>query len=426
MKSDPCFVGIDVGTSGVRAVAVNGNGDPVAQGSAKMAEFGSDHRAPDIWRKATVAAFSTLSKQISPSSVRSLAVDGTSGTMLAADRKGRPVARALMYNDPATDQTLLKTIARVAPSTSTAHGATSALARAIALQGSVGTERVLHQADWIAGLFSGRFDVSDANNALKTGFDPVQDIWPEWLNETGVEIAKLPEVLEPGTPVGTAEGELADHFDLPSEVLVVTGTTDGCASFLATGANKTGDAVTVLGSTLTIKILSDAPIFAPEFGIYSHRVPGGWLAGGASNSGGNVIAAHFDDEAVAAHCGMIDPSTDSGLQYYPLLRPGERFPFNDPEHAPRMEPRPSDDTVFLKAILEGIADIETTGYRRLAELGAPEIRSMRTVGGGAGNEMWSRMRKRRLGIPFKKARAEEAAVGTAFLALAGARKSGLA
>ena len=87
-------------------------------------------------------------------------------------------------------------------------------------------------------------------------------------------------VVDPGAVTGTARGRLASRFGLNPETLIVAGTTDGCASFLATGASEPGDGVTALGSTLTIKLLCDAPIFAPEYGIYSHRIAGGWLAGG--------------------------------------------------------------------------------------------------------------------------------------------------
>jgi len=51
------------------------------------------------------------------------------------------------------------------------------------------------------------------------------------------------------------------------------------ASFLATGPHRRGDGVSVLGTTLTIMMLSDVPLFVPEYGIYSHRIGDMWLAG---------------------------------------------------------------------------------------------------------------------------------------------------
>jgi sugar (pentulose or hexulose) kinase len=82
-----------------------------------------------------------------------------------------------------------------------------------------------------------------------------------------------------------------------------------------------------------------------------------------------------------------------------------------------MMPRPADDAVFLQALLEGIAKIEELGYRRLAELGGPQLTSVTTIGGGAANESWSRIRAAALGVPLKMPMSDEAAVGVARLAL---------
>lgn len=417
MAREPLFVGIDAGTSGVRAIAIDAERQVVAQGAARMDAFGTDHRSPAIWRAALEAAIEMLLAAIDPGAISAISVDGTSGTMVPVDGEGRPLGQPMMYNDPVEDAAVVETIGRIAPETSAARGANSALARAIVLQDTPGAVRVIHQADWIAGLFSGRFDVSDENNALKTGYDPVARQWPDWIVQAGISLSQLPQVQEPGTVMARAGGTLARRFGLREDVAVVAGTTDGCASFLATGASRPGDGVTALGTTLTIKLFSDKPVFAPQFGIYSHRLAGGWLAGGASNTGGNVLAAHFASNEIAVLSQRIDPETDTGFDYYPLSKPGERFPVNDPAMQPRMEPRPADDALFLKAILEGIANVEAMAYEKLAELGAPALASIRTVGGGASNPVWSAMRQRKLTVPARPVLSLEAAFGTALLAL---------
>ena len=249
--------------------------------------------------------------------------------------------------------------------------------------------------------------------------------WPDWLGRTGADLALLPDVVAPGTPVGTISAESAQRFGLPSDLAVVAGTTDGCASFLATGADRVGDAVTALGSSLTLKLLGERPLFSPQFGIYSHRIGDAWLAGGASNTGGKVLAHFFSVERIVELSRTIDPSKPTGLDYYPLTGAGERFPVADAALAPRLEPRPADDVLFLQAMLEGIAAIEASGYRRLAELGGPALRSVRSVGGGARNPAWTAIRGKKLGVPFLGAVSEEAAAGTARLALQGARQAGL-
>ncbi len=168
-----------------------------------------------------------------------------------------------------------------------------------------------------------------------------------------------------------------------------------------------------------MKLLSATPVFAPDFGIYSHRIGEQWLAGGASNTGGGAIAAHFTREDLARLTPLLDPDQPTGLDYYPLSKPGERFPINDPSFAPRLDPRPTDERVFLQAILEGIARIEAEAYAKLGELGASPLRSIRTAGGGASNPAWTKMRLKALGVPEKPSLSEHAAVGTARLAWRG-------
>ena len=420
----PLVIGIDIGTSGARAVAMRPDFSITAQSAVRLDKFGQNPRAPSAWWQAVEAALTELLAGIDRTAVRAIAIDGTSGTLLPVDAAGRPLAEPLMYNDKVDDAGILADIGRQAPEASAAHGATSGLAKALRFQHLPGITAVLHQADWIAGNLSGRFDVSDENNALKTGYDVEARRWPDWIAATGMRMDLLPDVIEPGDVIGTLTAAAAQLFGLPRDVALVAGTTDGCASFLATGATTAGDGVTALGSSLTIKILSDRPISAPRFGIYSHRLGDTWLAGGASNSGGKVLAQHFSLARIIELSAAIDPTTETGLDYYPLGMAGERFPIADPALPPRLSPRPADDADYFKAMLEGMAAIEALGYRRLAELGAPALTSVRSVGGGAANKAWTAIRQRKLGVAFLPTLSDEAAAGTARLALKGASKAG--
>ncbi|MCV9961593.1 FGGY-family carbohydrate kinase [Pararhizobium sp. BT-229] len=418
-------IGIDIGTSGARAVAMDAGFGVVACGSSRLSDFSADHRDPVVWWKAVCTALGQVLDAIDGTQVKAIAIDGTSGTMLPVDAAGTPLSVPMMYNDPVVDADILGRITAQAPQESAAHGATSGLAKVLTFQSIPDVFRVIHQADWLAGHFTGLYDVSDENNALKTGYDPVSRTWPEWIGETGARIEFLPDVLPAGAPIAGISDAAATAFGLPDDVVIVAGTTDGCASFLATGADQPGDAVSALGTTLTVKMLSDRPLFAPEYGLYSHRIGDMWLAGGASNTGGVVLSAHFDNERIAALSAEIDPSTDSGLDYYPLVQDGERFPVNDPRMKPRMSPRPENDAAFLKAIFEGIAGVEKLAYDRLASLGSPALRSIRTVGGGARNPVWTAIRNRKMPVPFLSVISEEAAAGAARLALVGAKSAGV-
>lgn len=411
-------IGIDIGTSGVRAAAVEANNSlisyataairaPITDGLRKMQD-------PVLWWDALGRALDGL--HLTGHTARAIAIDGTSGTILPIAADGTPVGLASMYNDVAEPADVAM-VASAAPQETAALGATSPLARALAMRN--GATRIIHQADWLMGKLCGRFDVSDENNALKSGYDPVARMWPQWIGKTGFDVALFPAVVPAGTRIGTILPEIARRFHLPADTAIVTGTTDGCAAFLASGAAAPGDGVTSLGTTLTVKLLSASPVFAPQYGIYSHRIGDQWLAGGASNVGGVTISKHFSKAEIERLSPLIDADHPTGLDYYPLPAPGERFPINDPSYAPRLTPRPANDRVYFQAILEGIASVEALGYRRLAELGATPLASIRTAGGGAANDGWTKIRLKKLGVPARPSLSEHAAVGTARLAWRG-------
>jgi sugar (pentulose or hexulose) kinase len=402
-------LGIDLGTSGVRAVVLDER-DRTASSHAAVIASGERWDPAVLWDRVA-----TVLQALDLSGVQAVAVAGTSGTLVAVDADGRALGALSPYS-AAADAALVASIRALAPATSAAQGGTSALGRAIGLQATPGVCHILHEADWVAGRLCGRFDTTDENNALKTGYDPVAQAWPAWIGDAGMRTALLPRVVAPGAVFATVTPAASAAYGFPRDAVVAAGTTDGCASFLSTGAGAPGDAVTALGSTLTLKLLSDAPVSAPAFGIYSHRLSGKWLAGGASNTGGAVLAAHFSPAELDNLSCCFDPARDSGLGYYPLPRPGERFPINDPHLQPRMLPRPADDAAFLHGLLEGIARIEALGYRRLMEHGAPPVVRVLTVGGGAANPAWTALRARILGVPVVRVATSSAAMGAAMLA----------
>ena len=229
----------------------------------------------------------------------------------------------------------------------------------------------------------------------------------------------LPSVQVPGEVVSPILPNIATQFGLPKTCQICAGTTDSIAAFLASGAHLSGEAVTSLGSTLVLKLLSPVPIDDPPSGVYSHRLGDLWLAGGASNTGGAVLQQYFSSEQLSSLSAQIDPTAPCSLDYYPLTQPGERFPINDPEYAPRVAPRPESDVEFLYGLLSAIARIETQGYQKLETLGAPTVRKVSTAGGGAQNSIWQTIRQRQLGVAVEVAAETEAAYGTALLALRG-------
>ena len=424
MKPD-LYLGLDLGTSGCRAVVIDASGIVQAQAmlayAAPIRTGVNVEQHPEVWWQGTLGVLKAVLLQIDARQVRALAVDATSGTVLLADASGQPLTLALMYNDSRAVEEA-RALAGVAPRESAAHGTASGLAKLLWLQRHTDTTQVryaLHHADWIVGRLGGRYDLTDENNALKTGYDAQTKCWPAWLHAAGVRTEWLPHVVMPGTRIGTLSLQVALELGLPPSTRIIAGTSDSTAAIIATGANAVGDAVTSLGSTLVVKIISERPVFAPEYGVYSQPLGKLWLAGGGSNSGGAVLRNFFSDAQMAAMTPRMNPDIPTGLDYYPLLAPGERFPLNNPNWAPRLTPRPVDDVMFFQGMLEGIARIEQRSYQLLAELGAPSPSCVRSVGGGAQNNTWTKIRARLLNVPMLAPEHQDAAYGAALLAFRG-------
>lgn len=323
-----------------------------------------------------------------------------------------------MYND-ARATIEARRIANVAATDSAAVGASSSLAKVMWLLGNTpapDVAHIQHQADWLSGKLTGAFGHSDYHNVLKLGFDPKIDTFPDWIDGLGIKRNWLPQVHAPGDFIGYIQPALADRLRLNHQTGIIAGTTDSIAAFIASDARKIGDAVTSLGSTLVLKQLSDKPVSSAKFGVYSHRLGKLWLVGGASNSGGSVLRKYFTDEEMTSLSQQLRPGKPTGLNYYPLLRSGERFPVNDPQLPPRIEPIPDNNTVFFQALLEGIAHIEQRGYSLLQELGAPSLKRVFTAGGGSHNKAWEQIRQSILGVPVLTSKFNEAAYGSALLA----------
>lgn len=402
------YLGLDFGTTGARACVLDAEEQVVFETCTGYAASPQQDAAD--WR----AALFDLLAQIPPAlrvALESIAMDGTSGTVLLADGDLAPVGPALLYN------------AVLPPANLYEKPLPASLGKGLWLLEQPGAARAryfFHQADWLAALLTGAGGVTDYHNALKTGYDLHELCWPDWMRALPIA-PLLPRVVTPGTRLSRISRHTARHFNLNPACNVRAGTTDSIAAFIAARVDRPGDAVTSLGTTLALKLLSTTRVEAAEYGIYSHRFGHLWLAGGASNSGGEVLRQFFSDAQLAELSLRIPPHLSSGLDYYPLPRAGERFPVHDPQLAPRMTPRPDDPARFLHGLLEGIARIEAQGYARLVELGANPVQHVRTAGGGSSNEAWRNMRENMLGVPVSVAIQKEAAYGAARLAKSGER-----
>ncbi len=435
------FLGIDIGTSGIRASCIDADENELINHhiAFKVSPPSTNKKAPvdnkqlkneqhpGIWLqlldKLLLETTEKLHNLDGRLHIAAISIDGTSGTLIACKKNGTALSLALMYNDQQS-QKQAETIRSFAPKNSAVHGASSSLAKALnLLQRYPKTEIFCFQADWLASSLSGKYGISDENNCLKLGYNSIKQCWPDWLQNnrknTTVPEALLPIVVAPGTKIGMVKVQLIKKYKLAENCCVISGTTDSNAAVLATGANKVGDAITSLGSTLVIKLFSDQPLFSPKYGIYSHRLNQHWLVGGASNSGGSVLLQHFSPAQMDEMTSQLKPEQKTGLNYYPLPCSGERFPENDHNKQSNISPRPSSDIIFFQGLLEGIANIEAEGYRKLITLGAVAPRRIFTTGGGNKNAAWKKIRERATGIEILDAVHNEACYGSALLAKKG-------
>ncbi len=416
------YLGIDVGTSGVRAILIDISGEILSTARSPLAaSFEVDNmlcQQPADWWQAVLNCLQQLNARYGLSSLQAIAIDGTSGTTLLTDSQNTPISPALMYNDVRPAE-FVSNLCKQAPPVP-ACSRTSGLAKAAWLYRglSITTEfYIQQQADWILSQFSGKPGISDWNNVLKMGFDVDQLTWPDWLKMLDLGKGRLPNAYPPGKRVAKISAAVAKQTGLPETTQLHAGTTDSIAAFLASGASQPGDAVTSLGSTLVLKLCTRRPVVSNIHGIYSHRLDEKrWLAGGASNSGGSVLKNLFTENELVKLSEQINAEQDTGLDYYPLPSIGERFPIPDADKKPVMYPVPDNRTVYLQAIFEGIARIEKHGYDLLEQLGAETVQSIRTSGGGAENRAWSSIRKRIVKRPMLRADHTEAAYGCALLA----------
>lgn len=406
------FLGIDFGTSGARAIAIRPDGKIEAQAAVSYTSNLAQTWLETLWQ---------LLRNL-PEAVRNhldrIAINGTSSTVLLCDRAGRPITEPLLYND-ARGVSVLERIRAIAPADHPVVSSTSTLAKLLWWQENCEdfsqARYLLHQADWLAFQLHGQCGISDYHNSLKLGYDVEHFNYPSWLPLQEL----LPIVQEPGSAIAPIQSSIAQAFNIPADCRIHVGTTDSIAAFIASRASTSGEAVTSLGSTLVLKLLSDTRIDDARYGIYSHRFGKRWLVGGASNTGGAVLKQFFTTEELIELSDRISASQESPLDYYPLLKPGDRFPINDPELMPRLEPQPLDRVEFLHGLLESMARIEAQGYRLLESLGATPLKQVFSAGGGAKNSAWTTIRHRQLGVSVREAVQTEAAYGTAYLALEG-------
>jgi D-ribulokinase len=422
---DAVWVGVDIGTQGVRALAVTADGGVAGRGTATLTgerHDGRHEQNPEDWWTAVRQATRAALAGVPPAAVRALAVCSTSGTLLLTDPAvGTPLTPGIMYDDGRAAggaqwaRELENRLGhRVQPTWALAKARWLAQRR----PGGLGTARITHQADFVVSRLTGGPVPTDSSHALKTGYDLHRDAWPhDLLDGLGLPPEAFPDVVRPGAVLGEVCAAAAELTGLPAGTRVIAGMTDGCAAQLGSGALRPGGWNSVLGTTLVLKGVTTRPLRDPAGVIYSHRAPdGGWLPGGASSVGAGVLAGSADLAALDAMAARHEPSQAVA---YPLVSPGERFPFLAPQATAFMLGTPVDEGDRHAALLQGVGLIERLALAYIRQLGGPVEGPLTFTGGATRSAYWCRLRADILGRQARIPEQADGALGMAVLAAYG-------
>ena len=428
VSDPPVWLGLDVGTQSVRALAVSAYGVVMADASRPLTSHrdGPRHEQdPGQWWDALATACRQTLAGLRRAPIAGLAVCGTSGTVLLVDSAGEPVSRGLMYDDVRAvgdARRANEAGAAVWDSLGYRMQPTWALPKLLWLLREHGEEargaRLAHQVDFVTRRLVGHDVPSDSSHALKTGYDLLHEAWPhEVMTALDVPAGLLPDVVLPGSRLGAVDRTAAEVTGIPQGTPVTAGMTDGCAAQLAAGALSEGSWNSVLGTTLALKGVASELIRDPLGAVYSHRSPDGrWLPGGASSVGAGVLSTHFagrDLQALDRRAAQREPAD---VLAYPLVSRGERFPFSAPEAEGFMLGEAQDESDHYAALLQGVAYVERLCFDHLDRLGAPTDGPLSLTGGAARSRYWCQLRADVLGRAVQLPEHGEAALGMAVLA----------
>ncbi|MEU7856704.1 FGGY family carbohydrate kinase [Nonomuraea sp. NPDC049141] len=423
------WIGVDLGTQSVRAMAVTDSGELLGSASRPLTSHrdGPRHEQdPEQWWRELAAATTEALRDVPPERIRGVAVAATSGTILLTGPDGQALTPGLMYDDRrATAEVERVNAAGAAVWERLGYQrmqANWALPKLLwLLRDAPPDARPAHQNDFVNRRLVGREVATDLGNALKTGVDLIDERWPyEVFDELGVPTGTLPGVVRPGTTLGTVCAEAAAITGIPAGTPVIAGTTDGCAAQLGAGAMTPGSWNSVMGTTLVLKGVTRELIHDPLGVVYSHRAPdGSWLPGGASSTGAGVLTREFagrDLDALSTQAATRFGHAAELPVTYPLVSRGERFPFVAPEAEGFTLGDPADDVERYVAILRGAAFVERLCFDYLDLLGAPVDGEIVLTGGATKSAYWTQLRADVLGRPVTLRENAEPALGMAVLA----------
>ena len=388
-------VGIDIGTTSVKAVAADGDGNVLARarvphGLRTPAADRLQHDADEAWRRGVQRALHEVSADLD---VRGVDVAAMVPSLCAVDADGHGVTPGLLYGDargrteghasPAESGELLQFLRWCAAEAPDAAGFWPAQAVANhALSGEGAIDSVT--AMTAMPLFTG------------TGWDV--DI----AAEAGITIDRLPRIVSGSDAVGRVGG--------PDGPLLGGGTIDAFGEQLVAGADHDGDVLVILGTTLITWVVTSEWIEVPGLWTIPHTTPGKILLGGPSNAGGLFL--NWATRLLGQDPETVEPSRVP--IWTPYVR-GERTPLHDPDRRAGLHDL---DLTHGPAAVRRAA-YEAAGFVVRHHLDLSGVAATRIVatGGGTHSDEWVQCLADATELPVDVVAVPEGgALGAAFLA----------
>ncbi len=430
------YLGIDIGTSSVKAVLLDGSNALVAQGYVPLAVSrllpGYSEQDPEAWWEATVSAVKALPAALR-SAVRAVGLSGQMHGATLLDARDRPLRPAILWNDGRSALECLELESR--------EPAARAITGNIVMPGFTApkllwvakhepeifrrTACVLLPKDYVRLRLTGE-KLSDMSDAAGTAWLDVgkRDWSDSMLGATGLDRAQMPGLVEGTAPAGTLTAEAAGQLGLP-QVVVAGGGGDNAASAVGLGIVSPGEAFLSLGTSGVLFVVTDRFRPNPDRAAHAfcHCLPDRWHQMSVMLSAASVLdwVSQLTGEKDLPR--MVESARARGLSrqspfFLPYLS-GERTPHNDP-HARglffgiRADTDAADLTV---AALEGVALAFADGLDVLLEKGG-SIGEITVTGGGARLPYWGELLSAAINRPLAYRTGSEvgAALGAARLA----------
>jgi xylulokinase len=406
------YLGLDCGTSGLKALLVDEGGRPVASAtrtySPDRPQAGWSEQNPDQWASAMAGAIADVATSAGKelSAVRAIGFSGQMHGAVLLDRDDRTVRPAILHNDGrafweaeglARDYPDLAQVVGVKPM----PGFTGPKLKWIAGHEPDNRRRVaslLSPKDYLRLTLSGE-RASDMSDAAGTWLlDEARRDWsPHAFDACDADRAWAPPLFEGSALVGKIRPKAADALGLPRGVLLAAGGGDAAVGAVGLGAIAPGEAFISLGTATQLIISTDQYKSAPEQLVhgFAHALPNRWFAMAAMLNGagalafaGRLLGASPD---VLEHEAAVDYPGPGALLFLPYLS-GERTPLDDP-YARGVLFGMSEATSradVARAVMEGVALTLVDARDCLAAAGA-RIERVGLIGGGAKSALWTRM-----------------------------------